>query len=257
MKCRQDRVLGGSLVPKHPFRHTNCRTCPHKANCSYHWDITRSKNLVDLYVNCESADGYQRDGCVYKADIDIFDTMNAVVKYSSGVNMSYSVNTFMPIEGYRLAFNGTKGRLEVRDYERQAWDPGEETEMHLIKNFGKRVKIDIPTATGGHGGGDDILRNLVFRNITVADHLKLPGSRAGALSTYQAKRDFARTPEPEGGGCTRKQLVRRYFELVLEDGSDVVVITWGALVQRSLLAAQQAEKDGISTMVRKAGMAIS
>ena len=28
--------------------------------------------------------------------------------------------------------------------------------------------------------------------------------------------------------------------------SDVVVITWGALVQRSLLAAQQAEKDGIS-----------
>jgi 2-oxoisovalerate dehydrogenase E1 component len=33
------------------------------------------------------------------------------------------------------------------------------------------------------------------------------------------------------------------------DGEDVVVITWGALVQRSLLAAQQAEKDGISTMV--------
>jgi len=28
-----------------------------------------------------------------------------------------------------------------------------------------------------------------------------------------------------------------------------VVITWGALVQRSLLAAQQAEKDGISAMV--------
>jgi 2-oxoisovalerate dehydrogenase E1 component len=33
------------------------------------------------------------------------------------------------------------------------------------------------------------------------------------------------------------------------DGTDVVVITWGALVQRSLLAAQQAEKDGISAMV--------
>ncbi len=36
---------------------------------------------------------------------------------------------------------------------------------------------------------------------------------------------------------------------VKRDGTDVLVITWGALVQRSLLAAQQAEKDGISVMV--------
>ena len=36
---------------------------------------------------------------------------------------------------------------------------------------------------------------------------------------------------------------------VRRDGTDVVVITYGALVQRSILAAQQAEKDGISAMV--------
>jgi 2-oxoisovalerate dehydrogenase E1 component len=36
---------------------------------------------------------------------------------------------------------------------------------------------------------------------------------------------------------------------VKRDGADVVVFTWGALVQRSLLAAQQAEKDGISVAV--------
>mgnify|MGYP000555748185 FL=1 len=33
------------------------------------------------------------------------------------------------------------------------------------------------------------------------------------------------------------------------EGTDLVVLTWGALVQRSLLAAQQAEKDGISVAV--------
>ena len=36
---------------------------------------------------------------------------------------------------------------------------------------------------------------------------------------------------------------------VRREGTDVVVFTWGALVQRSLLAAQQAEKDGISVAV--------
>jgi 2-oxoisovalerate dehydrogenase E1 component len=36
---------------------------------------------------------------------------------------------------------------------------------------------------------------------------------------------------------------------VPRDGTDVVVFTWGALVQRSLFAAQQAERDGISVAV--------
>jgi 2-oxoisovalerate dehydrogenase E1 component len=36
---------------------------------------------------------------------------------------------------------------------------------------------------------------------------------------------------------------------VAREGSDVVVVTWGALVQRTMLAAQQAERDGISVAV--------
>jgi len=36
---------------------------------------------------------------------------------------------------------------------------------------------------------------------------------------------------------------------LVRDGEDLVVLTWGALVQRSLLAAQQAEKEGISAAV--------
>jgi len=167
---------------KGPFRHTNCRTCPYKTNCSFYWDINKDKRLVSLYADCESADGYLRDGCVFREDVDISDTMNAVVRYSNGVTMSYSLNTFMPFEGYRLAFNGTKGRLEIRDYERQPWEVAEETEIYLTRNFGQREKVAIPKAEGAHGGGDDRLRDLIFRQVTVPDHMRLPDSRAGALS---------------------------------------------------------------------------
>jgi 2-oxoisovalerate dehydrogenase E1 component len=34
-----------------------------------------------------------------------------------------------------------------------------------------------------------------------------------------------------------------------QDGTDLVIVTWGALVQRSLVAAHQAERDGISVAV--------
>ncbi len=165
-----------------PFRDTNCRPCVHKTKCPFYWDITKQANLVELYVDCEKADGYLRDGCVFKEDVNIPDTMNAVVRYSNEVTMSYSLNTFMPLEGYRVAFNGTKGRLEVRDYERQPWAVPEESEMHLIRNFGERVKVDLPKAEGGHGGGDDRLRDLIFRRVDMPEYMRLPGSRAGALS---------------------------------------------------------------------------
>ncbi|HOG28074.1 MAG TPA: dehydrogenase E1 component subunit alpha/beta [Vicinamibacterales bacterium] len=36
---------------------------------------------------------------------------------------------------------------------------------------------------------------------------------------------------------------------VRREGRDVVIVTWGALVQRSILAAQQAEKEGLSVAV--------
>ena len=167
---------------KGPFRSEICRTCPHKAECPYHWDITKDPALVALYVDCEKADGYHRDGCVFKEDVNIPDTMNAVVKYSTGVTMSYSVNTFMPIEGYRVAFNGTQGRLEVRDFERQAWEVDYDSEIQIIKNFGQRELITLPKPDSGHGGGDDRLRDLIFRNVAMPDYMRLPDSRAGALS---------------------------------------------------------------------------
>jgi predicted dehydrogenase len=166
-----------------PFRFTHCRPCPHKAKCPFYWDMTKNERLMKLYAQAEDVDGYHRDGCVFREDIDIWDTMNALVKYSNGAQMSYSLNASMPIEGYRLAFNGERGRLEIRDYERQPWKVEESSEMHLIKNFsGKREKIEVKHGEGGHGGGDNRLRDVIFRGVRMPEYMRLPDSRAGAMS---------------------------------------------------------------------------
>ena len=164
------------------FRSTHCRACPHTKNCRFYYDLTKSAQRMELYAGCEDVDGYHRDGCVFREDVDIYDSMSALVKYSNGAHMSYSLNAFMPFEGYRLAFNGEKGRLEIRDYERQPWPVEEATEVYLTKSFGQREKVPIEKVSGGHAGGDQRIRDLIFRNTDMPSYLRLPGSRAGALS---------------------------------------------------------------------------
>lgn len=164
------------------LRHTHCRACPHKTSCPFHYDMTQNERRMRLYAACEDADHYYRDGCVFREDVDIYDTMSALVTYSNGVTMTYSVNAFMPFEGYRLAFNGEKGRLEVRDFERQPWPVDTPTEIALTRSFGQRRLIPVPKVEGGHSGGDDRLRDVIFRHVQVPDYMRLPDSRAGAMS---------------------------------------------------------------------------
>ena len=117
---------------------------------------------MDLYVGCESEDGYHRDGCVFREDVNIWDTMTATIKYENDVSMSYSLNAFMPYEGYRIGFNCTKGRLEHRNFERQPWVAEPQDEIVVIKNFGHREVITVPHGAGGHGGGDRGLLDMIF-----------------------------------------------------------------------------------------------
>ena len=95
-----------------------------------------------LYETPSAEDGYFRDHCVFREEIDIFDTMSAAILYENGVQVSYSLNTFMPIEGYHLAFNGKRGRIEIRQYERQAWEtPAMPTKSCSCSNFGDAERI--------------------------------------------------------------------------------------------------------------------
>jgi predicted dehydrogenase len=163
------------------FRHTDCRTCPHKSNCQFHWDITKNPLLVDLYVKNQHHDGYIRDGCVWREDIDIFDKMAVQIKYANKVQVSYSLTTYSPYEGYRIAFNGTKGRLEAWIKEMQPWEEDHFDEIQLTSNFGKREIFRIDNSEGGHGGGDQRLRKQVFQG-GEDPHRQSAGSRDGAMS---------------------------------------------------------------------------
>ncbi|MCX6634163.1 MAG: Gfo/Idh/MocA family oxidoreductase [Acidobacteria bacterium] len=160
----------------------NCRECPNKQQCKFYWDVYKDKRLVQLYVDCESEDGYMRDACVYRQDIDIFDTMTGEVRYSNGAIMSYSLNTFMPYEGYHLAFNGADGRIETRVYERQPWEVPRQDEIRVTRNFSKSEVLVVKHAIGGHFGGDPRLRRMIFVPDTPDPLRQRAGSRAGAMS---------------------------------------------------------------------------
>lgn len=130
-----------------------------------------NKQLENLYLKPEVADGYLRDQSVFGDGISIEDVMNVLVKYENGAIMSYSLNAFSPKEGFRVVFTGTKGRMEVTVSETIYVNAGgdknnegavKEKSIWVYPMFGQPYRAEIEEATGGHGGGDPILLNDVF-----------------------------------------------------------------------------------------------
>jgi predicted dehydrogenase len=185
-------------------RGKNCRTCEHKTTCKFQLDITKDKWLNDLYVKNDHLDGYMRDGCVFRKEIDIYDKMSAQILYANGVTVNYSLTTYSPYEGWRIAFNGMDGRLEtwqdipyqqpqsVDQAERHAKEmeqnknemPTDFEEIMVMDNFAKKHEIiKVPKFKGGHGGGDNMLHERIFRNPKNENpHKIMAGTRDGAMS---------------------------------------------------------------------------
>lgn len=164
------------------FRSDKCRTCPHTKQCRFYFDITKDKNLMALYVENEKYDNYHRDGCVFREDVNIFDKMAATIKYANNVHVSYSLTTYSPYEGYRIAFNGTKGRLEAWIKERQPWQEESFDEIQLTTNFGKREIIKVSNKEAGHGGGDERMKDKIFLPNQTDPYKQSAGVRDGAFS---------------------------------------------------------------------------
>ena len=172
--------------------HERCHTCPESTVCAFHLDLAAVPGLKSLYLDQEKHDGYFRDRCVWRPDIDIEDTMNVIVGYDTGATLSYSLNAFNSWEGYTVAFNGTKGRIEHSIVE-SVYVNGTARAQGEIQANGVKTRVIplrgaaydvIPWAgIGNHGGGDKLmLDDILLPEAPVDKYLRAADERAGAWS---------------------------------------------------------------------------
>lgn len=155
-----------------------------------------------LYVDNEKYDGYVRDNCLFREEINIYDKMSAQIKYANDVIVNYSLTTYSPFEGWRIAFNGSEGRLEawldIPYFDNESLDQaelhaaemnqeGKESEQYqpLIthKLWNKHEVVKVGYERGGHGGGDKRLHDKIFVNPEAPDPYRhAAGTRDGAMS---------------------------------------------------------------------------
>jgi predicted dehydrogenase len=148
-----------------------CANCPVSSKCPFFLDLAGNERLKELYLDQEQFDGYYRDRCVFSDEIDIWDTMSVSVKYRGGALLNYMLHAYSPVEGYRIAFNGDKGRIEHFASENtyingDGSTPGElergKVGITYIPEFERPRVIEPETGSGGHGGGDPVLLRDVF-----------------------------------------------------------------------------------------------
>ncbi|QHZ48114.1 MULTISPECIES: Gfo/Idh/MocA family protein [Bacillus] len=166
-----------------------CGTCHVKKKCRYYmrW---KDGDPEDDHIKADDNQhllysGYRPDACIFDEEIDIEDTYAAVLKYDGGAILNYSLLFSAPYEGYRLAINGTKGRLETKEYHAPGRIPFEVDEQTIdyFPLFESKETIRVVQKPGGHGGGDPLLMEELFSGKDpLRDYEILAGAEAGAYS---------------------------------------------------------------------------
>ena len=154
-------------------------------------DLEKSADLKGMYADAEHEDGYYRDQSVFGDGISIEDTMGVLVSYKNKAIMTYSLNCYMPWEGFQVNINGSKGRIEMKIVEQSYVNSGGKKEeegalksksIKVIPMFGEAYDAEIEEGIGGHGGGDPILLNDIF-GMPMDDPFKRAASHVdGAMS---------------------------------------------------------------------------
>ena len=185
-----------------------CLTCQHREKCNFYLDLESDQELKELYLLTEDVDGYYRDRCVFEKEINIYDTMSLLVEYDGGALLSYSLNSFLPFEGWRLVINGSKGRMECRstlsfsateqfklakrELSSKSVDPWlhesginkipEEGTIYFYPLFGGMETYKVKYWKGTHGGSDKLLRDKLFYGVDEDPLGQMADSWAGAMS---------------------------------------------------------------------------
>lgn len=123
----------------------------------------------ELYLDAEPEDGYQRDQSVFGEGITIEDTMGVMVRYRNRAILTYALNAYLPWEGFTVSFNGSKGRLEVKAFERSYLRPdGTEDDTPPRKTItvfplhAAPYEVPFEEGDGGHDGADPVLTRDLF-----------------------------------------------------------------------------------------------
>ena len=147
--------------------------------------LDRDETTRKLYMEPERDSGYVRDRNVFGDGITIEDTMVLSARYRNGVLFNYSLVTYAPWEGLRVAITGTKGRVElyirhqahVIDFPPERKAEAEAAAKPLIHvrvfpMFGLPYDVPVEQLEGGHGGADPRMLEHIFAPEIGADPLK-------------------------------------------------------------------------------------
>ncbi len=168
-----DRYTGHPEAKDDPFALFLTEPDQHKRG-----DKADKSALEALYFDAEADSGYVRDRNVFAGEekwpISAEDTMTVMARYSRGTLLSYSLIAYCPWEGERITITGTKGQVEYfgrgkghvikgqSDEELAAEQYEGERYLRLQQMFKPPVKLEIPKAVGGHGGGDSGVLDRIF-----------------------------------------------------------------------------------------------
>lgn len=154
-------------------------------------DLEANPHLKAMYLEAEKEDGYQRDQSVFGDGIDIEDTLGVLVTYKNKAILTYSLNAYLPWEGFIITFNGSKGRIEVTVREQSYINSGgekddegrlQEKSIRVLPMFGKSYEVEVQEGKGGHGGGDVVLLQDLFGEPTEDEFNRAASHIDGARS---------------------------------------------------------------------------